>query len=162
MPFLMALNWKWIAAAALVAVLIGTHIRAWQAGSAYTQARWDAAIAEQTKATLKLVQDAQEKERSLQEAAEKLRKAKNAEINDLATKLADALDSLRNRPSRNETSVPTDTTVGRGCYPSELYREDAAAFIKLAGEADQLRASLTYCQAQYSKARNQLTKGEKP
>ena len=160
MPFL-TLYYKWIAAAALVAVLSVSHLRAWRHGSASTQARWDAATAAQTVATLKLVQDAQEKERSLQEAAEKLRRAKNAEINRLATDLADALDRLRNRPSRND-NLPPDTGTRHGCYPSELFREDAAAFVQLAAEGDKLRASLAYCQAQYSKARNQLTKGEKP
>ena len=156
MPFLM-LNWRWIVAAALVAALTGTHIQAWRIGSASTQAKWDAAIAKQTEETLKLVQDAQDRERELQEAAEKIRRAKNVQINQLATDLADALDRLRNRPSRgSEGSVPPDAGIGRGCYPSQLFTEDAGNLIKLAGEADKLRLSLAACQTQYAKARDAL------
>ena len=154
MPLIL-MNWRVWVAAALVAVLLGTHIKAWRAGSASTQALWDAAIAKQTEATLKLVQDAQEKERSLQAAAETLRRAKNAEIHDLATKLADAVDRLRNRPSRND-NLPADTGTRHGCYPSSIFREDAAVALNIAADADKLRASLAYCQAQYAKARDAL------
>ena len=164
MPFLTLLNWRWLAAAVLVAALLGTHFRAWQAGSASTQAKWDAATAIQAAATLKLVEDARDKERSLQAAAEKLRKAKNAEINNVATKLADAVDSLRNRPSRaaGESGVPATAGVGDagpGCRPAQLFAEDAALALELAADAEQLLAYARYCQAQYTKARDQLTKG---
>ena len=168
MPFLTLLNWRWLAAAVLVAALLGTHFRAWQAGSASTQAKWDAQTAAQkvaqTAATLALVQAAQETERSLQASAEKLRKAKNAEINDVATKLADAVDSLRNRPSRAavESGVPATAGVGDagpGCRPAQLFAEDAALALELAADAEQLLAYARYCQAQYTKARDQLTKG---
>ena len=155
---------KWTIAAALVVVLLGTHIKAWQAGSASTQAKWDAATAIQAAATLKLVEDARDKERSLQAAAEKLRKAKNAEINNVATKLADAVDSLRNRPSRaaGESGVPATAGVGDagpGCRPSQLHSEDAAVALGISADAEQLLAYARYCQAQYNKARDQLTKG---
>ena len=162
MPILTLLNWRWIAAAVLAAVLSASHLWAWQAGSASTQAAWDAATAAQTAATLALVQDAQEKERALQAEAEKLRRAKNAQINQLATDLADALDRLRNRPSRGgEGSVPTDTGAGRGCYPASIFREDAAVALNIAADADKLRIALTQCQTQYAKVRRQLT-GENP
>jgi hypothetical protein len=156
MPFLM-LNWRWIVAAVLVVLAIGTNISAYRAGSASTQAKWDADKLEQAKQTEKIVGDALVKERELQEAAEKIRRAKNVQINQLATDLADALDRLRNRPSRgSEGSVPPDAGVGRGCYPSQLFTEDAGNLIKLAGEADKLRLSLAACQAQYAKARDAL------
>lgn len=161
MPILTMLNWRWIIAAALVVVLLGTHIKAWQAGSASTQAKWDAATARQAAATLKLVEDARDKERSLQAAAEKLRKAKNAEINDVATKLADAVDSLRSRPSRAaaESGVPATAgtgPTGPGCRPAQLFAEDAALALELAADAEQLLAYARYCQAQYVRALDQF------
>lgn len=158
MPFLTLTSCKWLIAAALVVVLFATHIKAYQAGSAYTQAQWDAAIAQQMAATLKLVQDAQDRERSLQASAEKLRKAKNDEIHDLATKLADAVDSLRSRPNRpSESSVPATPRAGdAGCYPSQLYLEDAKVALGIAADAEELLAYAKYCQAQYNKARKQV------
>ena len=149
------LNWRWLVAAALVAVLSATHLWAWRAGSASTQAKWDAATAAQTAATLALVQDAQDKERSLQEAAEKLRRAKNEQINRLATDLADALSRLRDRPSRpGESGVPADASAGAGCTGASLFREDAAFLVREANRADRLLADLAQCQTQYAKARD--------
>jgi len=151
------LNWRWIVAAALVAALSASHLLAYRAGSASTQAKWDAQIAQQALETQKLVEDARERERELQEAAEKLRKAKNAEIHDLATKLADALDGLRNRPRRpSESDLPSTSTTGAGCTGANLYREDAAFLTREANRADRLLADLRQCQEQYAKARSSL------
>lgn len=154
------LNWRLWLATALLAGLIGTHVWAYRQGANRIQAKWDAQIILQAQETARLVETVRITEQTLQAKAESLRKAKNAEINDLATKYADAVNSLSKRPSRSENNLPTDTGTGRGCYPSELFREDAKVAIDLATEADRLRASLAYCQSQYSKIRNQL-KGEK-
>jgi hypothetical protein len=52
--------------------------------------------------------------------------------------------------------MPNDPGIGRGCYPSQLFAEDAGNLVKLAAEADKLRVSLAYCQEQYTKARDKL------
>lgn len=155
MPIL--IYWKWLVVGALVVGLFGSHLVAYRQGSASIQAKWDAATAEQAAETTRIVEDARAKEKAAQVEAERIRRQKNAQINQLATDLADALDRLRQRPPRTgEGSVPNDPGIGRGCYPSQLFREDAASLIKLAGEADKLRLSLAACQAQYAKARDAL------
>ena len=158
MPILTLLNWRWIVAGAIVAALSASHLLAYRAGSASTQAAWDAQTAAQTLQTLRLVEAAQDKERGLQEVADNLRKAKNDQVQKLSTDLAAALNSLRNRPHRPSDASLSATTgpgpAGLGCYPSQLYAEDARVVVNIAAEADQLRAYAEYCQAQYNKARD--------
>jgi hypothetical protein len=70
------------------------------------------------------------------------------------------LNSLQHRPNRTENGgVSTTASNGKdGCTGKELYREDGAVLIGIAREADELRASLKQCYAQYETARKELNK----
>ena len=155
MPILM--NWRIWVAGVLAVLLLGTHTSAYRAGSARTQAAWNAQLLEQQQETQRIVETALAKERAMQDSAEKLRKAKNEQINRLATDLADALSRLRDRPSRGgEGSLSATPTVGAGCTGTDLFRQDSEFLIREANRADRLLADLAQCQKQYAEARGSV------
>ena len=85
-----------------------------------------------------------QKEHQYQAAADEIRKAKDAQINAINNQLADALVSLRNRPSRT-----TETGNRQNCNGTGLYAEDAEFLIREATRADQIRIALQSCYQQY-------------
>lgn len=125
-------------------------------GRAEVQAKWDADKAEQAAAALKAKEAAQQKERELQEAADRLRRAKDAEIRDLNVRVGELANRLRNRPDR-PADAPAGAASGArpgGCTGAELYRSDGEFLVRLAADADRVRLALRQCQAQYEKARD--------
>jgi len=85
-----------------------------------------------------------DKEVQSQADADKIRKEKDAQINAINNQLADALVSLRNRPSRTEQTI-----AGQNCNGAGLYAEDAEFRIREASRADQIRVALQACYNQY-------------
>ena len=85
-----------------------------------------------------------DKEHQYQAAADEIRKAKDAQIASINNQLADALVSLRNRPSRT-----AETGNGQNCNGTGLYAEDAEFLIREASRADQIRVALQACYQQY-------------
>lgn len=149
------LNWRVWAAITIAVILAGTHWKAYKSGAAGVQAAWDAQTVQIQADTIKLQQDARDKETKLQADKESLRKAKNVQIAKLDADLASALDRLRNRPERpSESNLPTDTGTGSspGCTGAQLYRSDAQFLVRESSRADRLLADLGQCQAQYDKA----------
>jgi hypothetical protein len=71
------------------------------------------------------IAQSQAKEKQYQEATDEIRKAKDAQIANINNQLADALISLRNRPSRTEQA-----SNGQGCNGSALFAEDAEFLIR--------------------------------
>lgn len=84
------------------------------------------------------------KEHQYQADADKIRKEKDAQINAINGQLADALVSLRSRPSR-----AAETSNGPNCNGTGLYAEDAEFLIREASRADQIRVALQSCYKQY-------------
>lgn len=149
------LNWGRIAAVltlfvALAACVWKIHHTGVVSGRAEVQAQWDTAKLAQNEADARAEADSRDRERTLQATADTLRRTQDAQLKKLTREHAAALDGLRNRPERPAArDVPNDSLVGDGCYPSQLYREDAAVVIELAAEADQLRINLGRCQGAY-------------
>lgn len=85
-----------------------------------------------------------EKEHEYQAAADEIRKAKDAQINAINNQLADALVSLRSRPSRT-----AETVNGQNCNGTGLYAEDSEFLVREAARADQIRVALQACYNQY-------------
>ena len=93
-----------------------------------------AAIAEETR----------QKEVEHQIVTDEIRKVKDAQIRDINSKLVDAISELRKRPSRPESPLPGQ--IGTG---ASLFAEDAIFLRREAARADELRAGLEACYAQY-------------
>jgi hypothetical protein len=150
-------------AGSVLAVVFAYGAGHWQgdeAGQAKVQAQWDkekAKLAEEYAANVAAMR---EKEQVMQGNADKLREDKNRELREANARNTALLNSLQHRPNRTESSgVSTTASNGKdGCTGKELYREDGAVLIGIAREADELRASLKQCYAQYETARKELNK----
>lgn len=81
-----------------------------------------------------------------QAAADKIEKDKNEQIKAINARLADALVSLRNRPSRPQIETTSVAACGTG---ATLYAEDGEFLIREAARADQIRSALEACYNQY-------------
>lgn len=122
---------------------------------AQTQA---AMSAEYTKKLLEASELAREREQVMVASAERIRKAKDAEIASLNARLGSALGSLSNRPQRPPSS-PQGTpapSVGAGATGAQLSREDAEFLVREAARADSLRLALSQCYRQYEQVRQNL------
>jgi hypothetical protein len=83
-------------------------------------------------------------ERQQQLAVNQIQKEKNDQIASINRSLADALDSLRSRPSRAQQAAN-----GQDCSGRTLPAEDAEFLTREAARADQIRAGLEACYQQY-------------
>jgi hypothetical protein len=128
-----------------------------EAGQAKVQQAWDKERAAQEAAYAQAQAAAREKEQELQTSADQIRQEKDREIRDLNARAVALSNSLRDRPSRPTTEaspVPGTASTGpSGCTPKQLYREDSEVVVGLAREADEIRAALKQCYAQYETLR---------
>lgn len=112
---------------------------AWYLGYSFEASRFDRYKANQVLETQKLKDQHQA-------AADQIEKEKNAQINAINARLADALISLRNRPSRPQTQASSSAACGTG---ATLYAEDGEFLIREAARADEIRSALQACYDQY-------------
>ena len=126
------------------------------AGRAVIQQAWDKEKAEQYAEYAKGQEAARAREQEMQQAADKLRREKDAQIRDINARATALTNSLRDRQTRpTETSAVSGATSARptACSGKELYREDGEFLVRIAREADELRAALKQCYTQYNAAR---------
>ena len=86
----------------------------------------------------------QKAEQEHQQAADQIRKQKDAQIASINNSLADALVQLRSRPNRAQAS-----SNGQGGTGLSLSAEDATFLEREAARADVLRSALDACYKQY-------------
>jgi hypothetical protein len=137
----------------------GGYYKGNSAGRAEVQQAWDKEKAEQYAAYAKGQEEARKREQEMQEAADKLRRDKDAEIRNINARAAALSNSLRDRQERpaQVNSVSGSTGAGSGgCTGKELYRSDGEFLIGIAREADELRAALKQCYTQYNTARQKV------
>jgi signal transduction protein with GAF and PtsI domain len=143
---------------AVVAVVGAYATGHWQgdsAGQAKVHQAWDKERAAQMAQHAKDQELARQKEQQLQSGADNLRRERDHEVRNLNAKLLGITNGLRDRPDRPTTdkSGVSETTssgsTGKGCDGSELYRSNAEFLIREAARAEELRASLRQCIAQY-------------
>ena len=106
-------------------------------GYSFEAARFDRYKAEQMAATQKL-------QEQHQQAADQIRKDKDAQITSINSQLLDAVSQLRSRPSRTQGAANGQDGTGRA-----LSAEDAEFLVREAARADKLRTSLSACYNQY-------------
>ena len=150
---------SWRTCLALVlALLAGTHWKAYKMGEQGVQAEWTTEKLAQSNAQIEAEKSARAKEQGLQASADKLRDTQNAQIRTLAIDLdrARAAIRLQHRASRPADYVPPPTSAGAGCSPGAIFAEDADVALGLAAEADELRIAYQRCEAQYNAASEAL------
>jgi hypothetical protein len=148
----------WLIVGFVVALGVATmtgYMRGDAAGRADVKQRWDAERTQQAEAHAMALEAARNKEQALQASADLLRKDKDREIRDLNARAAALVSSLRQRPERpapEARPVPSTASTGPAvpvCTGAELPRPDAEFLAREAARADELRASLRQCLAQY-------------
>ena len=121
------------ACAVVLTFLAGWNVNGW---------RYEKKIAQEKIVQEKIIQ---QKEKEKQDAADKIRKDKDAQINAINDQLANALVQLRSRPSRSQYS----TNIGQDGTGRSLSAEDAEFLIREATRADKIRTALDACYKQY-------------
>jgi hypothetical protein len=148
------------AALAVAAAGAGGLYKGHELGMAEVQQAWDKEKTQQYAAYAEAQESARQKEQEMQASADKLRKEKDAEIRNInarATALANSVRERPSRPSPEASAVPS--TASAGCAPTSctgagLSREDAQFLAGEAARADELRAALKQCHAQYDALRS--------
>ena len=134
----------------------GGYYKGNSAGKSEVQQQWDKEKAEQYAAYAKGQEEARQREQVLQANADKLRRDKDAEIKNINARATALTNSLRDRQTRpTETNTVSSTASARpaNCSGKELYREDGEFLVRIAREADELRAALQQCYKQYQAIR---------
>ena len=134
----------------------GGYYKGNSAGKSEVQQQWDKEKADQYAAYAKGQEEARQREQALQANADKLRRYKDAEIRNINARAAALTNSLRDRQTRPTEASSVSSTPGvrpASCSGKELYREDGEFLVRLAAEADGLKAALDQCYRQYDAAR---------
>ncbi len=145
------LSWRVWAVAALVVALAASHWKAYHLGANIVQAEWDTAQASAD-------ESARDKEQAMQAAADQLRKTQNDKLTQIRRDLDAARAAIRllhSTPRPSDYAPPAPGT-GSQCSGASLYAEDADFLIGESARADELRAALERCEAQYNAARGAL------
>lgn len=144
-------------AALLVALAWYGYDWVYDRGANSVQVKWDAEKLDQAQQSAKIASDALATTKSLQNSADEERKAKNAQIASLNTKLGVAIAGLRDRPSRPSSGdLPKSTGTGTVCTGAGLYRDDGEFLVRLASRAKALDIKLASCEADYARVAAQI------
>lgn len=125
--------------------------------------RWESKYHELQKAhavaLAKAVEEARQKELTLQATYNQTQEQKDAEIRNITGRLDDALERLRLRETRaSPKPVPVPSPAcpqgtPKGATGAELFREDAEFLAREAARADTLAVELNACYAAYRAAK---------
>lgn len=161
------LVWAAVTALACAVVAALAYRTGHTSGAAGVTAEWMAERAETARATLKALERRIEAETKLQETIDADRKTYRARLAAVAADRDRLADSLRHRPERpaGGADLPRAAAAAPGpaaCTGADLYRDDAQFLVRLAADADQLRAAVWHCQAAYDAVRAQLLQLQPP
>jgi hypothetical protein len=136
-------------------------------GEAAVTAAWMAERVETARATSRALERRIEVETKMRETIDADRTAYRARLAAVAADRDRLADSLRDRPERPSggADLPDRAAAGSepaACTGAGLYRDDAAFLVRLAADADQLRAAVGHCQAAYDAVRAQLLQLQAP
>lgn len=131
-----------------VGCAIGWTINGWRLNASISDYKASIAASE-----ARTIQEYRRKEQSLQEASNRLRKAKDNEIKSVTSRLNATIDELRQRQDRQERTVSNPAGTCSGATGAELSKQDAEFLARLAAEADKIVVELNQCIQQYRSAR---------
>jgi hypothetical protein len=133
----------------------GGYYKGNSAGRAEIQQAWDKEKAEQYAAYAKGQEEARQREQEMQQAADKLRKEKDAQIRDInarATALTNSLRDRQERPSKDGSMSGTARSCS-GASGAELAKGDGEFLAGYSADAARLQAALDQCVKQYNAVR---------
>ena len=125
------------------------------AGRAVIQQAWDKEKAEQYAAYAKGQEEARQREREMQQAADKLRREKDAQIRDInarATALSNSLRDRQERPAKDGAMSGAARSCA-GASGAELAKGDGEFLAGYSADAARLQAALDQCVKQYNAVR---------
>jgi alkanesulfonate monooxygenase SsuD/methylene tetrahydromethanopterin reductase-like flavin-dependent oxidoreductase (luciferase family) len=125
------------------------------AGRAVIQQAWDKEKAEQYAAYAKGQEEARQREQEMQQAADKLRREKDAQIRDInarATALTNSLRDRQERPTKDGSMSGTARSCA-GASGAELAKGDGEFLAGYSADAARLQAALDQCVKQYNAVR---------
>lgn len=131
------------------------YMRGEESGRLQVQSKWDAERAELEAIHARDQQIAREREKLMQQTADRLRQEKDRETRDLNSRVTALTNSLRDRPSRPTnpvSAVPSTTSAGCPapvCTGAGLSKEDGEFLAREAARGAEAVALLKQCQAQY-------------
>lgn len=154
-----------VAVAAILAALAwGYHLWAdhqREIGRQEVRAEWQADKLARAESTRLLLMARDKETATLQGKADKERQALNEKNRTIGRDLAAALERMRDRPERpadraggvpENPGAPTAGPGDGGCTGAGLFRDDSAVLVRLASDANRLRAALRSCRADYERA----------
>lgn len=138
----------------------GGYYKGNSAGRAEVQQAWDKEKAEQYAAYAKGQEEARKREQEMQQAADRLRREKDAEIRDINARTIALSNSLRDRQERpaSNNSVSGAPRSCAGASGAELAKGDGEFLAGYSADAAKLAKALELCTAQYEAVRAELLK----
>jgi alkanesulfonate monooxygenase SsuD/methylene tetrahydromethanopterin reductase-like flavin-dependent oxidoreductase (luciferase family) len=133
----------------------GGYYKGNSAGQAEVQQAWDKEKAEQYAAYAKGQEEARQREQEMQQAADRLRREKDAEIRDINARTIALSNSLRDRaerPAQNDSVSGTPRSCA-GASGAELAKGDGEFLAGYSADAARLQAALDQCVKQYNAVR---------
>lgn len=133
----------------------GGYYKGNSAGKAEVQADWAKEKAEQYAEYAKGQEAARAREQEMQQAADKLRREKDAQIRDInarATALTNSLRDRQERPSKDGSMSGTARSCS-GASGAELAKGDGEFLAGYSADAARLQAALDQCVKQYNAVR---------
>jgi len=151
----------YIIAALIVSFATGAGLGGWKGyawGQEAVQAKWDTEKKELAEEHAKNMEVAREKEQALQAASDKLRQEKDREIRNVNARATALANSLRERPEAPGANSAAAESAGHGqapagCTGAELYRAHGEFLVGEAARAENLKAALKQCYAQYDEVK---------
>lgn len=133
----------------------GGYYKGNSAGRAEVQQAWDKEKAEQYAAYAKAQEEARQREQEMQQAADKLRREKDAQIKNINARATALANSLRDRPERpaKDGAVSDTARSCAGASGAELAKGDGEFLAGYSADAARLQAALDQCVKQYNAVR---------
>lgn len=134
----------------------GGYYQGNMAGRAAVEQAWDKEKAEQYAAYAKGQEEARQREQEMQQAADKLRRDKDAQIREINARATALTNSLRDRPERSakDGALSGAARSCAGASGAELAKGDGEFLAGYSADAARLQAALDQCVKQYQAVRN--------
>lgn len=159
---LSSLRWTAIGACAGALFMLGGYFRGVKDGMTRTQAQWEVKVAQQYAQAAAREATIRAENTQLQTYVQTLTEAEAREATRVDRLTRGVLDGLQSRSARPAAAgadsgrSPSTGDAPRFGTGAELYREDSEFLIREAARADQIRAALRTCTAQYDAVRHVL------